>query len=264
MYDALRAGFGKIVFVIRRDIETDFKEIVGLKYEGRVEVRYVFQELGQLPRGYLVPAERTKPWGTAHATLVTEEVIEEPFAVINADDYYGVSAFRLMGDYLSRQSESGTDYAMVGFTLRDTLSEHGYVARGICECDDRGNLIRVEERTKIIKAGSGATYVDDDGSSHLLSGDEVVSMNFWGFTPSLFPHLKEHFAVFLKENLSNPKAEFFIPTVIDGLISRRIATVAVLPTRSAWYGITYKEDKPFVIDGIRSLVEKGEYPEKLF
>ena len=264
VYDALRAGFGKIVFVIRRDIETDFKEIVGRKYEGQAELRYVFQELDRLPSGYSVPAERTKPWGTAHATLVAEEVIEEPFAVINADDYYGVSAFRLMGDYLARQSGGGTDYAMVGFTLRDTLSDHGYVARGICECDERGKLVRVDERTKIIKAGGGTTYVDEDGSNHPLSGDEVVSMNFWGFTPSLFPHLHEHFEVFLKQNFANPKAEFFIPTVIDGLISQCLATVEVLPTRSAWYGITYKEDKPFVIDAIRSLVEKGEYPKKLF
>jgi dTDP-glucose pyrophosphorylase len=264
VYDALRAGFGKIVFVIRHEIETDFKEIVGRKYEERADVHYVFQELDRLPSGYEVPENRSKPWGTAHATLMAEEAIGEPFAVINADDYYGVSAFQLMGDYLSRRSEDDTNYAMVGFTLRDTLSEHGHVARGICECDGSGKLVRVVERTQIEKDGRGARFIENDGSKHPLTGDEVVSMNFWGFTPSLFPHLREHFAEFLEQNHGNPKAEFFIPTVVDRLISEDKATVEVLPTRSAWYGITYKEDKPLLINGIRELIQQGEYPQKLF
>ena len=264
VYDALRAGFGKIVFVIRRDIETDFKEIVGRKYEGKAEVRYVFQELGRLPSGYSVPAERTKPWGTAHATLVAEEVIEEPFAVINADDYYGVSAFRLMGDYLSRQSEGGTDYAMVGFALRDTLSEHGHVARGICQCDDRGKLVRVEERTKIIKAGCGATYIDEDGAPHPLSGDEVVSMNFWGFTPNCLEYTEQLFESFLEENASNPKSEFFIPLIVNGFLKEGTASVEVLTSEAKWFGVTYKEDKEMVKGEIMKLKDANIYPENLW
>lgn len=264
VYDALRAGFEKIVFVIRHDIENDFREIVGRKYEGRAKVHYVFQELNLLPSGCVVPKERSKPWGTAHATLMAEEVIEEPFAVINADDYYGVSAFHLMGDYLSKRSEDDKAYAMVGFTLRDTLSEHGQVARGICECDERGKLLRVVERTKIEKEGRGARYVDEDGSKHSLTGDEVVSMNFWGFTPSVFCHLHEQFEVFLEEHHDDLKAEFFIPTAVDRLISGALATVEVLPSRSRWFGITYREDKPLLVNGIRELIRQGEYPEKLW
>jgi NDP-sugar pyrophosphorylase family protein len=265
VFDALRAGFGKVVFVIRSDIEVPFRETVGNKYEGRTEVRYVFQELDRVPRGYSVPSARSKPWGTAHATLLAQEQVNEPFAAINADDFYGANAYRLMGQYLQQAVEGGgNDYAMVGFILRETLSEHGHVSRGICECSPEGRLLRVVERTKIFKQGDGARFVDEKGRSHPLTGDEVVSMNFWGFKPSIFAFLQEQFESFLSEKLEDPKAEFYLPTVVDRLIARGSASVKVLANRESWYGITYREDKPRLIAGIRSLVQKGVYPEKLW
>ncbi len=194
VYDALRAGFGKVVFVIRRDIEAPFRQMVGGKYEERVDVRYVFQELDRLPPGFSVPGKRSKPWGTGHATLLAEEFVQEPFAVVNADDFYGADAYRLMSDYLQRVGEDSTDdYAMVGYMLRDTLSEHGHVARGLCEIDGRGMLLRVVERTQIRKEKDGASTLDESGRELRLSGDEIVSMNFWGFTPSVFSFLRRQF-----------------------------------------------------------------------
>jgi hypothetical protein len=266
VYDALRAGFGKLVFVIRRDIESDFKRIVGSKYKDKAEVCYVHQELGKLPTGYSAsaPKTRTKPWGTAHATMVAVGCIEEPFAVINADDFYGFDAFRLMERHLGGLEASSTDYAMVGFTLRDTLSEHGHVARGICEVDSTGKLVRVVERTRIVMQDDGVAYSDENGATHSLTGDETVSMNFWGFTPSLFPHLEERFEEFLRTRIEDPKAEFYIPTVIDYLISHRLAGVRVLPTGSRWFGVTYREDKPRFKAGIRELIREGFYPRKLW
>ncbi len=263
VYDALRSGFGKVVFVIRRDIEEDFRERVGRKYESRTDVHYAFQELDKIPAGHSVPAERSKPWGTAHAVLMTQELIHEPFAVINADDFYGAQGFEAVGNHLSMQTAESTDYAMVGYTLRDTLSEHGHVARGICERDDGGNLVRVVERTKIVKQARGAAF-EENGALHLLSGDEIVSMNFWGLTPSVYVPMREQFELFLRSNADNPKAEFYIPTVVDTMISNGLAGVRVLPTTASWYGITYREDKPFLMSGIRKLIESGTYPDRLW
>ncbi len=261
VYDALRAGFGKVVFIIRREIEAPFREAVGGNYERRAEVRYAFQELDRLPSGYSVPGNRTKPWGTGHATLLAEEFIQEPFAVVNADDFYGANAYRLMSDHLQ---SSGEDYAMVGYVLRDTLSEHGQVARGICECDSQGKLVRVVERTQILKRGAAAGFLDESGQEQRLSGNEVVSMNFWGFTPSLFVSLREQFEGFLRQNLADPKAEFYLPTAVDRLVARGLAKVRVLLNRGRWYGITYREDKPQLTRGIRELIDQGAYPEKLW
>jgi hypothetical protein len=263
VYDALRSGFGKVVFVIRRDIEEAFRERVGQKYESRTEVHYAFQELNKIPAGYAVPAERSKPWGTAHAVLMTEDSIHEPFAVINADDFYGAHGFEVVSEHLSKQTVESTEYAMVGYTLRDTLSEHGHVARGICERDDDGTLVRVVERTKIIKQGTGAAF-EEGGTLHPLSGDEIVSMNFWGLTPSVFGSMREQFETFLRSNAAQPKAEFYIPTVVDTMVSHNQASVRVLPTTASWYGITYRDDKPFLMRGIRKLIEAGIYPEKLW
>jgi UTP-glucose-1-phosphate uridylyltransferase len=263
VYDALRSGFGKVVFVIRHDIEEAFRQRVGGKYESRTDVYYAFQELNKIPAGHTVPDERAKPWGTAHAVMMTEDCIHEPFAVINADDFYGVNGFEVVGDHLSKQNATSSEYAMVGYTLRDTLSEYGHVARGICECDEHQKLMRVVERTKIVKQGDRAAF-EQDGAFHTLSGDEIVSMNFWGLTPSVFEPMQEQFETFLRESIDNPKAEFYIPTVVDTMISNERASVRVLPTTASWYGITYRDDKPLLMKGIRKLVDAGIYPEKLW
>jgi NDP-sugar pyrophosphorylase family protein len=265
VFDALRAGFGKVVFVIRREIEASFRETVGDKYQGRAEVRYVFQELDLLPPGFFPPGNRSKPWGTGHATFLAEPAVEEPFAVVNADDFYGADAYRLISDHLQRAGEGLThDYAMVGYVLRETLSEHGHVARGLCEIDPQGRLLRVVERTRIFKQEGGASTVDESGQEHALSGDEIVSMNFWGFTPSVFPSLKEQFERFLRRNREDPKSEFYLPTVVDRLVAEGRAGVRVLSHRGRWLGITYREDKPRLVRGIQELVRQGVYPEKLW
>lgn len=265
IYDALRAGFGKLVFVIRRDIETAFKEAVGSKFAQRLPVDYAFQELEMLPPGFSVPPTRQKPWGTAHAVLVSEPVIQEPFAVINADDFYGAASYRVLADYL-RQSRDGevAEYSMVGFTLRNTLSDHGSVSRGICETDGAGYLTAMVERTKIEKAGRGARFLDEQGREQTLSGDEPVSMNMFGFTPSVFGHLREEFARFLEQKGREEKSEFFIPTPVNNLIKAGRARMKVLPSQSAWFGITYREDKPAVVASIQRLIEAGEYPAQLW
>lgn len=265
VYDALRAGFEKVVFVIRREIEAAFRSSVGKNYEGRTRVLYAHQELDRIPSDLAaVPEGRVKPWGTAHAILAAEGLIEEPFAVINADDFYGAGAFESMGGYLGQKRIESTDYAMVGYRLRDTLSEHGHVARGLCQCGPDGLLVRVVERTRIVKKGDGAAFTDEAGVTHSLTGDEIASMNFWGFTPSLFAHLNEELRRFLRANREDTGAEFYIPTVIDLLVARGVATVRVLPARARWYGMTYREDKPRVIRAIRDLIRQGVYPEKLW
>lgn len=261
IYDALRAGFGKIVFVIRRDIEQAFKETVGAKFEKRAPVEYVFQALDNLPQGFSLPAGRIKPWGTGHAMLAAADVIREPFAAINADDFYGADSFIALGKHL----RSGTaDYAMIGFTLRNTLSEHGSVARGECKVGADGFLTGVTELTKIEKDGSAAKYTDASGKVHPLTGNEPVSMNMWGFTPSLFPYLQEHFVSFLKTRADDPKSELYIPTVVNALIAAKQARCKLLNTTSTWFGVTYREDRPMVVEGIQKLVQAGEYPEKLW
>jgi UTP-glucose-1-phosphate uridylyltransferase len=256
IYDALRTGFARLVFVIRHDIEAPFREAIGRKFEKRVAVEYVFQELDKLPPGFAVPAGRTKPWGTTHAILLAEEVVREPFAAINADDFYGRESFQVMADFLRA---GGGDYAMVGYTLRNTLSEHGSVSRGVCECDADGHLQAVTELTKIEKQGRGA-----QAEGRALSGDELVSMNFWGFTPALFPQLRMRFEEFLRHSGHELKSECYIPTTVNELVTSGTARVKVLRTPASWFGVTYQKDKPRITSGIRELVARCEYPERLW
>lgn len=261
VFDALRAGFGKLVFVIRRDIEAQFKEIVGARFESRIPVEYVFQELDKLPPEFTVPAGRTKPWGTAHATLVAADTVREPFAAINADDFYGADSYRLLAQHL----QSGTaDYAMVGFVLRNTLSDFGSVARGVCQVDPENYLQGVVELTKIERDGAGARDTNPAGNVINLSGDEAVSMNLWGFTPGVFPQLRQSFQEFLERYGWDMKSEFFIPSVVNSLVVARKARVKVLRTNASWFGVTYREDRPRVVESVRQLIARGDYPEKLW
>jgi UTP-glucose-1-phosphate uridylyltransferase len=261
IYDALRAGFGKLVFVIRKDLEAQFKEIVGARFEKRVAVEYVFQELDKLPAGFSVPPGRTKPWGTTQAILMAEDVIREPFAAINADDFYGADSFQV----LAKQLQSGTpDYSMVGFVLRNTLSEFGSVARGVCEVDGANYLKSIIELTKIEKDGTGAKSIAADGTSSKLTGDEAVSMNMWGFTPAIFPHLRREFTEFLKVNGKAEKSECYIPMTVGDLIRAGHARCRVLRSSASWFGVTYREDRPRVVEDIRKLIKQGLYPEKLW
>ncbi len=264
VYDAIRAGFGKVVFVIRRDIEKDFKEIFIHKLQKDIEVDYVFQELDMVPAGIQVPAERVKPWGTGHAVMVAASKVKEPFAAINADDYYGSDAYGKMAAYLSKLSTSQTDYAMVGFDLDNTLSEHGFVSRGVCEVDGNSNLVSVTERTKIERTLQGVAYKDINDLQVFVDAKSIVSMNFWGFTPVFFSQLEDHFLEFIRANYTNPKAEFFLPFVVDDLIKIKKAEVKVLRSSDRWFGVTYKEDKPLVVAKIKELTEDGVYPKSLW
>jgi UTP-glucose-1-phosphate uridylyltransferase len=260
IYDALRAGFGKLVFVIRHDFEQQFKEIVGARFEKRVAVEYVYQELDKLPPGFSVPAGRTKPWGTTHAILLAEDAVKEPFAAINADDFYGAQAYRLLAEHLT----SGTmDYAMVGFILRNTLSEHGTVARGVSRVDGNHYLTSVVEMMKIGPDGSGAKNTSADGKIIKLTGDEAVSMNFWGFTPAVFDQLRAQFTAFLKKSGQEQKSECYIPITVNELVTAGLAKVKVLRTNDSWFGVTYREDRPRVVESIRKLIARGDYPERL-
>lgn len=264
VYDAIRAGFDRVVCVIRRDIEKDFRDIVSSRFEKQIPVDYVFQDLADLPAGFSVPADRKKPWGTGHAVLACRDVVKAPFAVINADDFYGRRSYRALGTFLDGVKADSTDFSMVGFTLRNTLSEHGHVARGVCEVDQQGLLTRVVERTNIEKTETGARFKEADGSSLSLTGDEVVSMNMWGLTPALFGHLQREFTAFLQKQAVNPKSEFFLPTVVDGLINSGKARAKVLSTPELWFGVTYPQDKAVVVEGIKALVDQGVYPAKLW
>jgi hypothetical protein len=259
VYDALRAGFGKLVFVIRRDIEQPFRQIVGARFETRVPVEYVFQELNRLPAGFSVPPGRAKPWGTAHAILMAEEAVHEPFAAINADDFYGAESYRLLAEHFRF---GGADYAMAGFVLRNTLSDFGGVARGVCQVDENQFLQSVTELTGIERDGAGAKNTVE-GRTARLTGDESVSMNFWGFHPALFGQLKERFAQFLKNKGGDLKAECYIPSVVNDLVAAGRARVKVLRSSGSWFGVTYREDRPRVLDSIRQLIARGDYPEKL-
>jgi len=265
IFDAARAGFGKVVFVIRRSIEDPFREAIGNRFEKMMTVEYAFQELDDLPEGLSVPEGREKPWGTGHAILVADGVIDEPFAVINADDFYGKAAYKVLAEHLSNaRDREKADYCMCGFVLKNTLSDFGYVCRGVCETDSSGNLAGVRELTQIEKENGGATNTDSEGIVEDLTGDEIVSMNMWGFTPSIFSYLRERFAGFLEERGTELKSEFFVPEVVSDLISEERAIVSVLHSRDLWFGITYQEDKPHVIRSIGDLVKRGVYPEKLF
>jgi NDP-sugar pyrophosphorylase family protein len=265
IYDALRAGFGKLVFVIRKEIEEVFREVIGSKFEDKAEVVYVFQELDDLPPGFSLPPERKKPWGTAHAVMAARDAIKEPFAVINADDFYGRQGYGLLYDHFqSKASAAGQEYSLVGFVLRNTLSEHGSVARGVCSSEDDEHLSSVVEMTRIEMDGDAAFHTEDDGSKTVLTGDEWVSMNMWGFTPGIFGQMASHFADFLRDHGHEPKAEFFIPMVVDELIRDREATVRILASSDKWFGVTYPDDKPYVVENVRRLIDEGVYPEQLW
>jgi dTDP-glucose pyrophosphorylase len=264
IYDAVRAGFGKLVFIIRHYFEDAFKKKIADKFDGIIETKYAYQELDACLDGFALPPNREKPWGTAHAILVGRDVIDEPFAVINADDYYGPNSFKIMADFLSNPDLNADEYAMVGFILRNTLSEYGYVARGVCECNDRMFLKSIIERTKVEKNGSGAKYYDAHQQPYPLTGDEIVSMNLWGFQPSFFAHLKHSFRNYLDEHGNDNKAEFFITLPVDKLIHEGKATVKMLHTHDRWFGVTYREDKEAAVASINSLIQQGLYPEALW
>lgn len=262
VFDAIRAGFGRVVFIIRRDIESAFREVVESHIRGRIPVDYAFQALEDVPGDFRVPEGRQKPWGTAHAIRACRDVVREPFGVINADDFYGRDSFAALADALARRRPDERSYVLVGFELANTLSEHGAVSRGVCEVR-AGRLVQVTERTKIERRG-GVIEADIDGRMLPLAKDTVVSMNMWGFTPALFPQLEAAFAAFLKEQGNQLKSECYIPSVVDGLIKRGEATADVVNTSSRWLGMTYTEDKPIVRDGLRALISRGEYPERLW
>lgn len=268
IYDAKRAGFQKVVFIIKKAIEAEFKESIGNRIGRYMDVEYAYQELDTLPEGFSVPEGREKPFGTGHAILSAGNVIDGPFAVINADDYYGVHAFREIYDYLSENEDDGMyRYAMVGYILSNTLTENGYVSRGICEMDQAGYLTGIHERTHIEKRGNGAEYTEDGGETWVpISPDSIASMNLFGFSASMLKELEERFPAFLEKGLvENPmKCEYFLPTVVGELIEEKKASVKILKSADRWYGITYKEDKQAVVDAIQKLKEEGVYPQHLW
>jgi UTP-glucose-1-phosphate uridylyltransferase len=261
VFDAIRAGFGKLVFVIRKDIEPAFKEFVGARFEKHIPIEYAYQELDKIPAGFQVPAGRTKPWGTTQAVLMTEGMINEPFAMINADDFYGAESYRVLAEHLKSGSE---DYAMVGFVLRNTLSDFGTVARGVCQVSDTGYLTGIVEMTAIARDGNHAKNTDADGKVTSLTGDEPVSMNYWGFTPKIYAQLREHFNEFLKANGNDLKKECYIPNTVNEIIVAGEGKVKVLKSNDPWFGVTYREDHPTVVANIQRLVKEGKYPEKLW
>ena len=263
LYDAYRAGFRRVVFIIKHEIEADFKAAVGARMEKYFDVKYVFQQLDMLPEGYAVPEGRVKPWGTGHAVLCCKDAVDGPFAVINADDFYGPGAYKAIYDFLA-QDRPEREHAMVAYLLRNTVTENGYVARGVCQVED-GLLTGVTERTHIEKRGGDAAYTEDGETWQPLSGDVPVSMNFWGFSPAMLRELEARFPAWLDASLkTNPlKGEYFLPSVANAVIEEGLGTVRVLPCREQWYGMTYKEDLPGVAAALKSMCENGIYPEKL-
>ncbi|WP_080905221.1 nucleotidyltransferase [Parabacteroides sp. Marseille-P3160] len=264
IFDAIRGGFGKVVFVIRKDFEQDFREKILSKYENHIPVEVVFQALTDLPDGFTCPEGRTKPWGTNHAVLMGKSVIHEPFAVINADDFYGRDSFSVLGKELTTLTGKKNDYCMVGYRVGNTLSESGSVARGVCSQNEEGFLTTVVERTAIERINGEIQFTDENGKKVVLEENTPVSMNMWGFTPDYFEHSEDYFKEFLKKNRDNLKSEYFIPLLVNDLITRGIARVKVLDTTSKWFGVTYAADRQGVVDKIRALIDAGEYPEKLF
>ena len=268
IYDAVKAGFKKVVFIIKKENEESFKEAIGDRLSKQIQVEYVFQEFTNLPDGFSVPEGRVKPFGTGHAILCCMDVVDAPFAVINADDYYGSHAFQVIYDYLTtHEDDDKYRYTMVGYVLENTLTENGHVARGVCMTDEDNNLTGIQERTHIEKRNGQAAFTEDDGATWTeIPNDSIVSMNMWGFTPSILQELKAGFPVFLEENLKkNPlKCEYFLPSVVGNLLTEEKATVKVLKSTDKWFGVTYKEDKPVVVAAIRKMKEDGLYPEKLW
>lgn len=269
IYDAVRAGFKKVIFIIKKENEQDFRDAIGDRLSDKVEIVYVHQDLNNIPEGFKVPEGRVKPWGTGHAVLSCAEVIDGPFVVINADDYYGTHAFKMAYDFLAQAQEDTVpaQYMMVGYRLENTLTDNGYVSRGVCETDADGYLADINERTHIEKRDGGAAYTEDDGKTWTsLPGDTPVSMNMWGFTGGFMKELVNRFPVFLQKNIpENPlKCEYFLPFVVDELLKEKKATVKVLITQDKWYGVTYKEDKPVVVAAIQKLKDQGLYPQGLW
>ena len=268
LFDAYRAGFRTAVFVIKPELEETFKEVIGTKVPEKMEIKYVHQVITDLPEGYTVPEGRTKPWGTAHAALAARKVVEGPFAIINADDYYGVGAFKTIYDYLSSHPDTDVyEYTMVGYLLKNTVTENGSVARGVCTTNEEGYLTDVVERTKIVKGEVMPRFTEDDGATWTdLSGDTIVSMNMWGFTRSYLNEAEARFPAFLEEtSKTNPlKGEFFLPSVVSQLLAERKARVRVLSSADKWYGVTYKEDKPVVVNALAEMRKSGLYPENLW
>jgi len=265
IYDAIRAGFGKVVFVIRESFEQDFRGKILSKYENLIPVELVFQELDKLPKGFQLSKERVKPWGTNHAVMMGKDVIQEPFLVINADDFYGKESYRIASEYLQSLEKEKNHYFMVGYRLGNTLSESGSVARGICSTDAESFLTSVVERTYIIRDKDEKIKYKDESETMVTVGENTpVSMNMWGFTPEYFNYSESLFIDFLNKNQDNPKAEMYIPWVINCLMEKKLIRVKVLDTPSKWFGVTYAEDRPSVVEKIAQLIKQGEYPEKLF
>ena len=268
IFDAKRAGFEKVVFIIKKENETDFKQVIGNRIKKFIDVEYVFQDLHNIPQGFDVPKDRVKPWGTAHAILSCIDVVDGPFVVINADDYYGRDAFQKIYKFLSTHKDDDKyRYAMVGYRLENTLTENGHVARGICTVDDNNHLVKVVERTRIERKGDGAAYTEDAGESWIeLPKDSIVSMNMWGFSASFLQEIKAGFAGFLEEGLKNDplKCEYFLPSVVSNLLEEERATVTVLTSQDKWYGVTYKDDKAVVVAAIQNMKDNGIYPQEVW
>lgn len=264
IYDAVNAGFGKLVFVIRKSFEEDFREKIVRKYEKKIPVELVFQELEMLPQGFTPHPERVKPWGTNHAVMMGKEVIHEPFAVINADDFYGRESFKVLADFLSTLEKSENRYCMVGYRVGNTLSESGTVARGVCETDINGNLTGVVERTQVMRVDGKVSFKEENDQWVAIDDNTPVSMNMWGFTPDYFKYCDDSFVKFLKDNAANLKAEFFIPLLVNQLTVNGTVTVKVLDTPSKWFGVTYAEDRPDVVEKLKNLVDRGVYPSPLW
>lgn len=264
VFDAVRAGFDRVVFIIRRDIEAEFREKIGARYEGKITVDYVFQQLDALPKGFTVPEGRQKPWGTAHAIWCARQALHGSFAAINADDFYGARSYEIIGKFLKSIPSDTSRFAMAGYRLSNTLSEHGSVARGVCEVDSAGRLIHIVECTSIEGDSEGIRQKEADGSVRTFTGEESVSMNFWGLTPAVFPLLEKQLITFLQEKSGDPKAECYIPMAIGEMVTRKEATLDVLPTDAEWFGVTYREDKPIVMESLARLHAAGTYPTPLW
>ncbi len=263
IYDAIRAGFGKVVFLIREEFETMFRENFGNKLEAKIKVGYAFQELAMFTEGHTIPGERKKPWGTAHAVLCCKGIVDEPFAVINADDFYGSDGFVKAYNFLTAEA-ADNNYAIIGYELKKTLSDNGSVSRGVCNVDAAGNLVDINERTKIYRNDDGIITYEDEAGLHEVSEDSSVSMNFFAFAPNFIDRCENYFDGFLDEEINNPKGEFFIPLVVDKVVKNKQATVKVIPTSAQWFGVTYKEDAPEVQASIDKLVAGGGYPASLW
>jgi len=263
IYDAIRAGFEKVTFIIRSSIEKEFREVFGEKLKGKIDTEFIFQELDMVPEGVSYSSNREKPWGTAHAVWVAKDYVKEPFVVINADDFYGAGSYKAMADYMESHP-GGTEFCMMGYQVQHTLSDFGSVSRGVCESGDKDFLSSVVERTDIVREGNSIYFEDENKDRIVLSGEELVSMNIWGFKPEVFEYLEAAFIDFLKINAGQLKSELYIPAAVNDLVARDKASVKILPSADQWFGVTYKEDKPLAVENINRLIEQGVYPDNLW